>query len=136
MHGLLAESVQIDSVKLKDPELLRVLDRLDQNEAEEGERAERRADPRIRYRIRHLVVHINQSGSVVAFLVPSRNISRRGIAFLHRQMLHVDTPCRVAVVLPEGEWLSVSARVVRCQHVEGMLHEIGLQFDKPIQLPD
>lgn len=136
MRSCLAESVPINSLRLTDPELRQILDRLDKAEAEGEHHSERRADPRLRYRVRHLVVHVNQGGAEVAFVVPSRNISRGGMAFLHRRMLHVDTPCRVQVMLPGGEWLRVTARVVRCQHVNGVLHEIGLQFDKPITLPE
>ncbi len=133
MH--LPESVMINSVKLDEPEIQRILDQLDLVE-EEGEKAEQRGAPRRLYRVRGVVVHVNQSGMEVSFLVPVRNISKTGLAFLHRQMLHVNTPCRVEMVLPDGASTNVRAQVAHCRHVQGVVHEIGLQFDRSLQLPE
>ncbi|HYE02672.1 MAG TPA: HD domain-containing phosphohydrolase [Phycisphaerales bacterium] len=77
---------------------------------------------------------LQPGGTWSRFAVVSRNISRSGMALLHRAYVHVGVRCTVALPLTEGRVLNCPARVVRCQHIRGMVHEIGLCFDAPIEL--
>jgi hypothetical protein len=62
------------------------------------------------------------------FWGPTRNISAGGLAFLHRQALAVGQELEVDIPLLDRQVLCVEARVVRCRHVKGMVHEIGVEF--------
>ncbi|HYE02670.1 MAG TPA: PilZ domain-containing protein [Phycisphaerales bacterium] len=92
---------------------------------------------RRQYRQLALALQVHQpGGSTSTFPVVSRNISRTGMAVLHRAYIHLGVRVQVALPRRAAATLSVSAHVVRCRHVSGMVHEIGLQFDHPIQLRD
>ena len=64
-----------------------------------------------------------------------------GTTLLDLMKLNVETPARVIDInrlpldmieaTPEGG-LMIGATVVRCRHLQGQVHEIGLKFHKPI----
>jgi hypothetical protein len=79
---------------------------------------------------------VHADGSRAGIVVACRNISAGGIAVLHSAYVHVGTTCEVN--LPRAGLSSVTARgkVVRCRHVGGKVHEVGVQFQKPIEPRD
>ena len=80
------------------------------------------------------VVSIAQMGSEATYAVPMREISDKGMAFLHRSMLHPNTPCTLHLSLSDGERIDVAGKVAGVRHVEGMIHDIRVAFDRPIDL--
>jgi hypothetical protein len=88
----------------------------------------KRRHERVPYRDRHGILYTTQTGRDVAFIVPTRNISPGGLSFLHGQMMHAGQACSIRLVTNEGIWLTVEGVVVRCRHVWGMIHEIGMRF--------
>lgn len=60
-----------------------------------------------------------------------RNISNSGISLLHSAFFYPGTRCRIS--LPLRDYPSKSAFfdgvIIRCIHVEGVVHEIGIKFD-------
>lgn len=124
----------IQSIKLAPAELKELLDELDGYGTERDEFSSRRQHARLRCRTEAVLVTIDQPGQRVAFSVPLRNISDGGAAFLHRSMLHNGTPCTFAVLLVGGGRMKVPAKVVRCRHIRGMIYEIGLKFDRAVDL--
>lgn len=64
----------------------------------------------------------------VTFKVPTRNISLHGLAFLHHHMLQVDQMLRIQIPFKQGYTVELLARVARCRHIRGMIHEIGVEF--------
>ena len=133
----LTETARIKSVKLSSAELAKLLDRLDQAaDVTTAELAVRRAHSRRTYRVKGAAVIVTQGGVTASFGAPTRNISEGGLAFIHRNMLHVGTPCAAVLLTKDGTWRTVSAVVVRCRHLEGMLHEVGIKFGEEIDLSD
>lgn len=73
-------------------------------------------------------------GQILRLRVPTRDLSRQGISFLHTGYVHVGTKCRFQLVTILNNWQTVEGSVVRCQYVEGRVHEIGARFGQPIDI--
>ena len=73
-------------------------------------------------------------GSVANYLVRTRNLSPTGIAFLHGSFVYTGTTCVLALHDKSGKIMGIDGRVVRCQHVRGHVHDIGVRFSAPIDL--
>lgn len=125
-------SVRIDAVRLDKALLARVLDLMDQSQIDA--QTEQRRGHRLRYRIRNAIIYPNNTDQNIAFVVPTRNLSAEGLAFLHSHMMYTGRSCLVQLPLRTGKWLPISATVVRCCHVRAMLHEVAVKFDQPIDL--
>jgi CheY-like chemotaxis protein len=121
----------VRTVHLSDDQITAVLDRLD---SEDSGHAPDRRHQRYVYRIKALVVHMQQPGSsmTVPYGVPTRNISEGGIAFLHGGFVHVGTRCLVRLISTYGTWDDVWGAVVRSAYVTGSIHEVAVQFDRRI----
>jgi hypothetical protein len=129
------ESDVFSTLKLSPSDRIRVLDRLDELEREDAGR-ERRTQERFDYRPEAgLTVRIEQpGGSVSTHLVAGRNISTTGLSFLHGGFLHIGTRCTVRLIALNDESFMASGRVSRCRSVHGRVHEVGLKFDRPLEL--
>ncbi|MHC4990925.1 MAG: PilZ domain-containing protein [Planctomycetota bacterium] len=94
---------------------------------------ERRVEPRWPYRSANVAMVLEQPGGRrLQCLVLCRNLSTRGMAFIHGAFVYPGS--RVRFVLPrpgQGHHL-VHGDVVGCRHIEGPLHEVSVQFDEPI----
>lgn len=77
------------------------------------------------------IYHSDGSRSVIQ--VACRNISSGGIAILHSSYMHVGSICEVILPRAGLSAVPVSGRVVRCRHVGGKVHEIGIKFNKPVE---
>jgi CheY-like chemotaxis protein len=102
-------------------------------------RPQARLDPRrahIRWPFRKETVEfsVQHAGFTTSFYVACRNLSSGGMSVLHNSFLYDGT--RVVAMLPEasGKAREVEATVVRCAHVRGVCHEIGLRFQSPIDM--
>jgi chemotaxis family two-component system response regulator PixH len=84
----------------------------------------------IRMEVRH------PSGAQSTLLYACRNISSGGISLLHSAYMHVGTRVIVHVPKPGGNTGLIAApgQVVRCRHVRGSVHEIGVKFDQPVEI--
>lgn len=134
MNGWLPDALNIKSVRVDKAILRRILDALDNNANASGHN--KRRHERMSYRGRQVILYTKQTERDVAFVVPTRNISRGGLSFLHGQMMHLGQPCTVDLASSDGNWLTVEGTVVRCRHIRGMIHEIGLKFSGLINLED
>ena len=110
-----------------------------QSRGDEG--ADSRASTRRRFRAETgLIVTVHQAGSsttrnaVARYTVTPRDLSTTGVGFLHGTFLYEGTSCVVSLPATTGEWVHVPGQVMRCQHVEGKVHEIGVLFRDPIDL--
>ena len=63
-----------------------------------------------------------------------RDISNGGISLLHSSFFYPGTRCRITLPLRDdpSEVVVIDGVIKRCIHVEGVVHEIGIKFDKPI----
>lgn len=84
--------------------------------------------------IRMQVIH---PGGVTALItVACRNVSRTGIAILHSSFLHTGTKCKILLPHPARGEVAVDGWITRCSHRSGVVHEIGIRFDKPIEIQE
>lgn len=61
-----------------------------------------------------------------------RNVSVTGSSVLHAVFLPTHAPCTLVLITDQREPIAADATVVRCHHVEGAIHELGLLFVEPL----
>jgi FixJ family two-component response regulator len=119
-----------NSLGLGRAELLKLLNDLDQLSA--GEHASR-IYARWPYRVLWVDVRLEHPGGTdISVRIACRNLSSGGIGLLHNSYVYPDTMCTVWLPHPKKRTVAVQGRVVRCQHVRGKVHEIGVQFEEPL----
>lgn len=108
-----------------------VLDRLDA--IDDSRFRNRRGAARHKFRRMLLPVRVRHpGGSISDSRVATRNLSNNGVGFLYNSFLHNGT--RVSITLPRklGGKDVIEGKVVYCQHVAGVFHQIGVRFDQKI----
>ncbi len=110
--------------------LRKVLDDLDTQPLDPD--AANRKYERYPYRNRKVILCTRSSQQNIAFLVHARDISLGGISLMHAQMFYPKQRCGVGLPTQPGKWLIVPGQVALCHHVSGMLHEVGIQFLRPL----
>ena len=126
----LSKEGPVRSIKLTPQEISKLMAELDQAATASGNEQSCRLHERFPCRADAVIVKIEPHGlSPKQFVVPIRNISEGGVAFLHNTMLHLGTHCTIYVLLGKGRSFKTTGRVVRCRHLYGMIHEVGLKFD-------
>jgi len=82
-----------------------------------------------------VTVAIHQgAGNSTRLQLACRNLSGEGVGLLHSSFLHTGTRCTVYLPQLVGAVVPVDGKVVRCRHVRGLVHELGIAFDKPINI--
>lgn len=121
----------VRTIRLPADQIARILDEMDL--APTGWHGARR-DSRYRYRLHEIVVLMQQPGlsAPMAFIVPTRNISARGLAFLHGGFVHPGTICVVQLVTTRGGQQNVVGVVRRCRYVQSNVHEVAVQFKNAV----
>ncbi len=123
-----------NTLNLSAEQLSVIMDQLD--EAGEGGRT-RRTHARVSFRLQAVEVEIFQpSGGSVQFCVACRNLSRGGLSLVHSSYMHVGTKCRVRLEHHSDGPMWINATVVQCRHVTGRIHDVGLRFEKEIDVND
>lgn len=62
------------------------------------------------------------------------DISAGGMCFLAGRFVHEKTECDLIIHFPDGESLTLTGKTVRCKHMQGRAHEVGVNFDKPFEM--
>lgn len=121
----------VRTIRLPPEQIARILDELDVPTT--GWHTARR-DTRYKYRIHEVVVLMQQPGFAgpMAFIVPTRNISARGLSFLHGGYVHPGTLCVVQLVTTRGGQQNVVGTVRRCRYVQSNVHEVAVHFKTSI----
>lgn len=81
-------------------------------------------------RVRH------PGGTEVFIRVGPRDLSENGMAFLNGGYLHVGTVVEFLLRLRSGEPIQIEATVVRCEHVYGRVHDVGLRFATAVEMSE
>lgn len=93
-----------------------------------------------RYQYRRLrcpvAVRQPQSAGHSVYSMTTRNLSATGVALWHAGFVHTGSHVVVLLQSREGEPARVPGRVVRCRHLCGSLHELGVQFHESIEPAD
>lgn len=125
---------QHNTLNLSAEQLGVIMDLLD--EAGEGGRV-RRNHSRLSFRVPAIEVEVYQpSGGSVSFFVACRNLSRGGLSVVHSSYMHVGTKCRIKMQHNTDGEVWIKSSVVQCRHVTGRVHDVGLKFDKEIDVND
>lgn len=67
-------------------------------------------------------------------IIASRNLSQGGISILHSNFMYPGTKVTIDLVAIDQSITSLQGTIKRCQHCGGRVHEIGIQFEKDINL--
>jgi CheY-like chemotaxis protein len=95
----------------------------------------KRLSARLSFHHDNIGVEIVQPGGArSAFNVACRNLSRSGLGFLHSSYLHMGTIVYTSLVRDDGSVVRVAGKIVRCRHVARHIHEIGVRFDRPVDV--
>ncbi len=96
----------------------------------------RRTHKRVSYRkLAQIAVAIQMpDGKWAKYIVRSRDLSPGGIGFIHGAYIHVGSQCRVILKDREGKVVCLEGVVRHCDYLSGTAHDVGVQFDKPINL--
>lgn len=126
-----------DTVRISDDERRRLLDELDRRQTvaseDVGPDDNRRRYRRYTYRPGHISIAVVQPRGGTTFLsVSPRNISAGGVAFLHGGFLHTGSRCAMQLGSQGKETVTIAGEIVNCRHIEGLLHEVSVKFDRAI----
>jgi len=134
VHGETGESgkQRVNTLSLDGKALESLLDTLDrQCGGAEG----MRTHVRRRFRKRTLALRVQHgAGSSSTLRVVCRNISSTGLSVLHNSYLHPGARCATVLRHRERGPTVVFGRIVRCQHRGGVIHELGVKFDEPLEV--
>lgn len=99
---------------------------------------EQRRSPRYAYRVTSLVLELYRDQTVASrYVVAARNLSREGIAVVAQQFIYPRQACRIELTPVGGRPQSIDGVVARCRYLPGQggLHDVGIQFRLPIDVP-
>ncbi len=97
----------------------------------------KRQSSRLEFRQPSIGVDIIQPGGGQTHInVACRNLSRTGLGFLHSSYVHVGTRVVLTLAHKSSASVRVPAKVMRCRHVAGNVHDVGVMFDEPINVRD
>ncbi|MGB0767501.1 MAG: response regulator [Phycisphaeraceae bacterium] len=65
-----------------------------------------------------------------------RNLSRWGAALVHGRYVHPETKCELLMQAENGAWHKQVGVIRHSRHIQGMIHEIGVAFEEPIDLSE
>jgi CheY-like chemotaxis protein/HPt (histidine-containing phosphotransfer) domain-containing protein len=82
-------------------------------------------------------VEMHQAGGAsISLSYAARNISSEGLGILHNSYVHPSTRCVVFLKHRDGREVPIEASAVRCRHVKGLIHEVGIRFKAPVNVRD
>ncbi|MBI1367454.1 MAG: hypothetical protein GC162_02245 [Planctomycetes bacterium] len=73
-------------------------------------------------------------GSACRFRIYPRELGSTSVSFLHGGFLHAGSRCILHLLSLNRQLRAVSGRVVACRHVEGLAHEVFMEFDQSINV--
>ncbi|MFQ5411291.1 MAG: PilZ domain-containing protein [Phycisphaerae bacterium] len=131
----LPRAVEIRPVAFEHQDLIELLDRLDARSAEQdADEGDLRSHERVTCRSFAIMTLCGAAKDDPLVMIPLRNISRGGVAFLYDHEIVAGTPCSLRIVLSEGDTIDVDGQVARCTWVAKRTYEIGLQLHDPLDL--
>jgi len=97
------------------------------------------ANQRMHQRLTYLdhnvaLIVLHPGGFKSHLIVSARNLSERGIGFLHGGYVHGGSQVQIALRRLDGELTPIRGTVRSCRHLSGMIHEIGVEFEMPIDV--
>ena len=78
----------------------------------------------------------NDSGMKRDMVLACRNLSRGGVGLLHSSFMYPQTIVTVYLTRFDGKVVGSRGKVVRVEHRGGVVHEIGIKFDREVNPRD
>jgi len=133
-HSGVCAALLRDSIKLNESERRVLLERLalhDSVSLDRSSREQKRVRPPSTITIEAIVTH--PSGGEVHVRAVVKDVSKTGLGMLYGGFLHHGTRVAIRFLGEDGNALIVQgARVVRCVHVQGPVHDVGMKFDAEV----
>lgn len=124
----------LDTLRLSMDQYCELLSQLDTTSVLNSGSNNRRHE-RVRFWRKQVMLRVHRpEGVSCPYLVPPNNISASGISVLNGFFIQTGAPCDLAIQKLDQEMLAVEGKVVRCRHLAGKVHEIGLSFNHKISL--
>lgn len=123
-----------DLLRLSDAEKRAALETLERRAMTESGRMSRMAPRHKLVDHERIIVELGQSDATLRALVIPRDVSEGGVSFLHGVFVYSGTTCVTLLRTRDNETMLVPGKVVRCTHVAGRVHEVGVKFDHPIDV--
>lgn len=79
---------------------------------------------------------VGEGGARTRFSVLTRDLSRWGASILHGRYIYPGTRCELEIRGMDNEWQERAGEIRHIRHVQGMIHNLGIHFDEPIDLTD
>jgi CheY-like chemotaxis protein len=95
-----------------------------------------RRNLRVDFSVKNILLEVlPDDGEAVKFEVVGRNLSNRGFAFIHGQFVHINVRCRLFLPqINDDRIYCVDGYITRSRHIKGLIHEVVMIFDHPIDL--
>lgn len=74
------------------------------------------------------------NGAETTYRMLTRNLNSHGIGFILGRYVYVNTVCAIELPTLDNERITVTGKVVHCRHLSGVIHELGIAFDRPIEV--
>ncbi len=127
------DSAPIETIRLGARDKQKLIEYIEQS-SRKTVNSERRA-LRVDFQGRNCLVTItNSHGQKVRHSVLPRNLSRRGLAFVHGRFVYPDSLCQVTLPMQNGKWTVVDGVIRNCRHIQGIIHEISIVFVEALNL--
>lgn len=94
----------------------------------------RRKSRRFMLRSKEAVITLGSGPTGQPIRAPVRDLSEGGLCFFYGVFVYPETPCTPRLVTVDGEQVLVPSKTVRCSHIKGRIHEIGVRFNAPIDV--
>ncbi len=128
-----AALAQGNTLKMGSIALAALLNALDRPEVGVAPSKRRRSFLRWPYRREAIALDVERAdGPTNRMMVATRNLSRGGVSVLHNTYLHAGTRVAITLSHPLRGPVSLRGKIVRCAHRSGVVHEIGIAFDQPV----
>lgn len=124
-----------NTIGIDDRGLSLVLSSLDEASPKKGKPEVQRVHARWAFpRVSVPITIHHPGGSETTLRMACRNLSRGGIGVLHSTYVYPGS--RVTVTLPRisGGEVAVRGTAARCEHRQGVIHEVGIGFDREINV--
>ena len=113
----------------------RLLDKLNDHRASEDDTHPERIHSRREYMDPYILMVIENDDTMDRpMTLAARNISRGGIGLLHSNFIYPKTRVSVHLTVNGENPIPVRGVIQRCEHRGGVVHEIGVKFDREINI--
>lgn len=130
----LPQAIEVRSIDLSDEEVRSLLANLDDVGGDQTPTTDQRRDERCACRSYAILAAIHGQDEEQSVMIPLRNLSQNGLAFLHDKRIEEGARCSVRIMLADGATLDLQGKVVRCREAGKGAFEVGLKLDQKIHV--